>query len=572
MESFSTLLFTAFLCFSGNAFAQDGSPAPQNSLLPEINPQDIEIRSEFRARFPGLRRQPILGFNPKPRVFQIDPNRMPFMESRDQAVANISITQLDRPEPPKKSVLEIPYRHSAFVKAGFGNYISPEFDGYFFSDLNDQSSITGSVNFQSSGSHLDVPSGFRYLNGDVRYRNELKEDLTLTTDINFTSDFNRMFDLTTPVSPCITAAIPEKNYMGSGAELTLVQTNNSLEGWTATAGGNFYNTELSAETATLNGETKEVTFNAGFSNKWAGQRLYETFSVNADVDVGSYDNSASGAETWIMGTGGFQYRKMINFSLHLNADAGAAYVKDAFSSRIYFTPEITLRWNLRDAITITGRVSGKPGMLTVQEHQQANRFLFGDIGLRHNYTSGAYGEIELQIIEGNRIFGGVSYEIIKDYSYYTRTAETGAGQTYYTYYDLNFGKANVFELFGGITQQLVPEKFWFDGRFYARSPKLDNGNTIPYHEKLGVNGSFSFKPVKELTLNSWAQYVGKRASVSNGEDLSAFLLFNAGAEYRINKKFGVYVKVLNILGQNYELWDGYQERPLQVFGGITLNL
>ena len=54
--------------------------------------------------------------------------------------------------------------------------------------------------------------------------------------------------------------------------------------------------------------------------------------------------------------------------------------------------------------------------------------------------------------------------------------------------------------------------------------------------------------------------------------MSAFLLFNAGAEYRINKKFGVYVKVLNILGQNYELWDGYQERPLQVFGGITLNL
>ena len=56
----ATFLF--FLISGVDAFAQTGST--QNSLLPEIDPQDIEIRSEFRARFPGIRRQPILGFNP----------------------------------------------------------------------------------------------------------------------------------------------------------------------------------------------------------------------------------------------------------------------------------------------------------------------------------------------------------------------------------------------------------------------------------------------------------------------------------------------------------------------------
>ena len=81
------LLFSLFIFLCPYfALAQTAS---DNSLLPEINPQDIEIRSEFKARFPGLRRQPILGFNPKPRVFQIQADRMPFMESREDAVANI---------------------------------------------------------------------------------------------------------------------------------------------------------------------------------------------------------------------------------------------------------------------------------------------------------------------------------------------------------------------------------------------------------------------------------------------------------------------------------------------------
>ncbi|NBV31732.1 MAG: hypothetical protein EBR93_04265, partial [Bacteroidetes bacterium] len=40
----------------GSGSQSPGSQGPGTqgqSLLPEINPQDIEIRSQFRARFPG---------------------------------------------------------------------------------------------------------------------------------------------------------------------------------------------------------------------------------------------------------------------------------------------------------------------------------------------------------------------------------------------------------------------------------------------------------------------------------------------------------------------------------------
>src|SRR5690554_1073303 len=117
------LFFYSFFQLSAQA------QSAENSLLPDINPQDIEIRSEFKARFPGLRRQPILGFNPNPRVYQIDPNRMPFLESREDAVAGIEMTELDRPEPPQRRLLYTPQQHKAYVLAGLGNYTTAEIEG-----------------------------------------------------------------------------------------------------------------------------------------------------------------------------------------------------------------------------------------------------------------------------------------------------------------------------------------------------------------------------------------------------------------------------------------------------------
>ncbi len=83
--SFAFALVVIFLAV--NPVAAQDQQERESSLLPEIDPQDIEIRSQFKARFPGLRRQPILGFDPTPRVYQIDSDRTPFMETQEQVVA-----------------------------------------------------------------------------------------------------------------------------------------------------------------------------------------------------------------------------------------------------------------------------------------------------------------------------------------------------------------------------------------------------------------------------------------------------------------------------------------------------
>src|SRR5690625_2711202 len=98
----------------------------ERSLLPDIDPQDIEIRSQFQARFPGLSRQPILGFNPRPRVYQIDPDRIPFIEDEEAQLANLPMGRLDRPDSPEYNALGYAPPKYAFIRAGVGSDITPE--------------------------------------------------------------------------------------------------------------------------------------------------------------------------------------------------------------------------------------------------------------------------------------------------------------------------------------------------------------------------------------------------------------------------------------------------------------
>lgn len=97
----------------------------ESSLLPEINPQDIEIRSEYKAQFPGVRRQPILGFKPRARVFQLDPNRMPYMESVDEVIMNLPIGTLSRPDAPPYSAWTPPDPETLLLTASTSSAITP---------------------------------------------------------------------------------------------------------------------------------------------------------------------------------------------------------------------------------------------------------------------------------------------------------------------------------------------------------------------------------------------------------------------------------------------------------------
>ncbi|MDR9417679.1 hypothetical protein [Gracilimonas sp.] len=571
------LVFLLFLLAAPMvATAQDGQAA-DNSLLPEINPQDIEIRSEFQARFPGLRRQPILGFNPKPRVYQIDPNRMPFLETREEAVADISITQLGRPEPPARYFLSIPARTNAYLRAGFGSYLTPEVNGYGFFEPNEKSIFSANLNYRGSDGHLpDQKSGFHFLDLNTQYHQQTNDKWSFSFNAGAFSDQLYMYDLAG------TNGVPEKVNQGASAEVIIRKSNNAFNGMEFTLGGSLFDADLKISPPGAGaGNVAENMYYSSISYYWPGKRMYETFDITAEISGAHYNtnifkntfgNGPSGAgRDWIDSQLSVTYELLLNLQTRIKGKVGVAYANDPISETFYFAPDIEIKHNLNEALSVSGNIYAKPVRTTFQDHQQYNPFIRSFNQLLRSYNVDVNAEVNYQLIEGNRIFGGMGYQSIDNYSYYQRVRAFHPINDPYDYYRIVYEDANIFEIYGGASHQLVPSKFWADAKVYVRSPKLKGGGTIPYEEKLGLEAAVHFKPIQDLKISGWGEYIGKRESPETNSDLGAFLLLNFGTEYQINDTFGVYAKLLNIMDQQYEIWNGYTERPFQIFGGLTVK-
>lgn len=539
----------------------------QNTLLPEIDPQDIEIRSEFKARFPGLRRQPILGFNPNPGIYQIDPNRKPFMETQEEIVANLPVSDLARPPAPDYHILHYEPKINAFGRLGVGSFISPEAEFWGVYELSDKSYVGGTLDYHSSDGHLENRNtGFRFLNADAEFTTKLSNRTRFKLEGGLQRDFNYLAD-----APGIIYDGSKKIYEGFNLATELRNFKNSIVGWEAQAGYSYYGVDVETGDITP-GTNEESVFNASFSKRWAGSHIQETFTLKLGGLGGQYTpGSFTGPEQWYTVKGGLEYQRLFNFSTRLTAEGGAVYASNAFETNVFVAPSVEIKHWLQDDLTVMAALVGRPYHKTLQQHHETNRFFDATGFLRHTYQVDGKAEIEFQFLEGSSLKAGISYMTAQNYPYYrlsNRSDQSGNG---YGFYTLNYMNANRIRGYAGIFHQLVPEKFWISARAYIQKPKLNNGNDIPFEEQWGVNSGISVQPVKKLVFEAWADYVSERKTISSGT-LDGFLLVGSRVDIQIAGSIGVYAKILNLMSQEYEIWRGYEERPLQVYGGVIVKL
>lgn len=561
-RNFTLFLFLTFLmALSLPSIAQQQDT--ENSLLPEIDPQDIEIRSQFRASFPGIRRQPILGFDPTPRVYQVDPNRQPFMETQEQVVANLPVSELSRPNPPEYNPLKYSENIQAYSQIGMGSYSSPQAKFWGVHRLNNKSYVGGDLDFSSSNGHLDdQPSSFRFFNANGEYAAKLDEYTRLQFNAGGQSDFHYLYELNNQLP-----AEQElgKNYLGFHIDGTLNRFQNTVDGWNVDAGLKYF--DVSLEDETLAGDVNETVYRGSFAKRWAGSNVSETFTAKGGVRSGVY-GSGDDQEGWTTLQGGVQYQRLFNYVTMVTGEASVYYTTDIAEDMVYFAPSLEVEHTFSDRLKITGTAEGKPYLKTVQQHHEFNRFIAADNVLRHSYKIEATGEASLEYFRGSTINGGVRYTNTKNLPFYSQGTSTSGN----SYHQINYQNATNFKIFAGITHQLLPERFWVSGRIYAQNPKLDGGNRVPFQETWGINSTVHISPIKRITIEGWADYIGKRQTGITDQELDGIFLLGAQLEVEITERFGAYFRGVNLLDDNYQLWEGYNERPLQIYGGVTVKL
>ncbi len=571
------LTFGTIILSATSVYAQQQGDA-QNSLLPEIDPQDIEIRSEFKARFPGLRRQPILGFNPEPSIYQVASDRQPFMETQEEVVANLPITDLSRPSAPEYEALEYSNEKRLFGRLGVGSFVSPEAEVWGINRFSEKSYVSGSLDYHSSSGHLDKEnSSFRFFNADGEIATKVNQNTSIKFSAGTDNSFNRLYELESSGGQIPTG--PRKQYTGFNTGLSLSSYKNSVAGLDAEVNYRWF--DMNMESGSIGGTATESVFNASINKDWTGSRLHETFVLHASGKGGSYElSSQNGSQNWMTLHAGGRYERLLDYSTQITADASLVYTSNSFEDKIY--PGFTLKakhW-IHDNLTLSGSLSGNPRLHTIEQLHQLNRFLNHQTQLRHTYKVDVDGRLNFEYFSGSSIHAKVSYMQAQNYAYFARSVLTNFTGTQRGYYTLNFRDANRLKGEAGVTHQLVPHRLWINAKAYVQNPRFSNGDDIPFEETWGVNSGFSVKVIDKLKIEAWADYISERKTadldgsspVSESQTLKGFLLLGGQIDVGITDRIGVYAKMLNLLSQEYEIWSGYEERPFQAYAGITVKL
>jgi hypothetical protein len=231
-------------------------------------------------------------------------------------------------------------------------------------------------------------------------------------------------------------------------------------------------------------------------------------------------------------------------------------------------------------LKITGKIQAKPYLNTVEQLHNQNRFLGVDNRLVHTYDVDVTGKAQIKYYRGSKLHFGVRYSNYRNYAYFTPSTFVppvllqGTSRNnlqYNNYYKINYQNATNFRLFAGLTQQLLPERFWLNAKIYVQHPELSNGDKIPFEESWGIRASATVRPIDRVSLEGWANFTGKRHTGINNNIVGSFVLVGARLDVNLIKNIGIYGKLVNILNDHYQFWQGFQERPFQAFGGITIK-
>lgn len=571
MKGLSAIAFIFLLGLAAHPAAAQQQQDSESSMLPEIDPQDIEIRSQFKARFPGLKRQPILGFDPNPRVYQIDPDRMPFMETQEQVVASIPVSELSRPEPPAHATFPYSAKANAFGRFGLGSYVSPEAEFWGIKRINNKSYIGGDFDYSSSDGHLDDQnSSFRFFDANAEYATKLTDKSRLDFNGGFKSSFNNMFDLPTVAI----SQEAQKEYDGFNLGIKFSQFKNSVTGWNVDANIRYHNIVLDNADA-LSGKSDERVYGVSAIRRWALASPEETVTAKAGVKGGNYENLAYNGHSWVTTQGAIVYERLLNYATKVTVDAGVYYTQNEFDDKLYPGPEVTVEHPLLDILTLKVKGGAKPALITMEQLHTRNRFLAVENVLRHSYKIYGVAEGSLEYDDLGELRFGLQYEDISDYPIFSRVYNgriDAEGNPIYEYYETRYADVYRVSAFASVVHQIIPEKFSVNGKLYLRTPEIKDEGRIPFEEKIGVTSGLTVRPFDGLSLNAWADYVGPRRTYQADEELDGFLLLGGKVDVQITERFGAYIKLVNLLSQDYEVWQGYTERPFQTYGGLTVKL
>jgi len=469
---------------------------------------------------------------------------------------------------------------SNYVKAGFGNYITPYFEGFYSRDFNERtkygifarhiSSMKGVVDGRNSG----------YGNTNVLLFSEhTKESFVVSSSINYNLERVHYFgynsqnrlDLETPTKKDIQqtyhrletkidlSSLPKKDGFGDSSAdrlaykvsigLNVFEARDNVREWQIPVlGGISYSIS----------ENSKLKFDAQF---------HQTQQKSSFINPENQTIQPTNNRTLI------SFEPSYNFSidnLTLNIGAGMAYSSDslleaATAKKLFFYPNIDFSYGLvKDKLWLLGEISGgvKPQflrMLTVQ-----NPFLASAQSLSHTFsqvdaTFGVQAKINNQL-KANAEVGFAMYNNMPFFA----SSVSDSSQ-----FSLLYDKVNVFRLGASTSYQKNNLNARLSANYFGYSlTDLEIAHHRPnFQTSLSVGYTFIEKLKTELTLQ---QLFGIKTQNPVSETIYKLKPINdlsLSVSYQFTERISAFVNGYNLIGQNYQRFVYYPNNGITVVVG-----
>lgn len=552
MGVFSRIVLVFFVVAPSLSLAQDDW---ENDG--EIEDVEIEIVKDRQINLPRANRN----FDKIPPITL--PNRSTKLEYFYQSV-NFKLPDLNiRVRPLKMKSQPISKIYGNYLKAGFGNFVTPYFEGYLANKRDKErtygvhlkylSSRNGPVDDENSGSGMFDVNIFGKL---------FNENFTLSGAAGFKSRNYHFYgygdrDLST-------FSVEEQvfnNFFLNGA---IENTDKSAKFQ--------YHTGIKFDYLTddFNARESEVQFDFQGSYSLSDQTSVQ---ISSDLDLITQEDDSIDASARNI----FRITPTVNFEyegFRISAGFNAVYENDTLgdSEELHFYPMVRASYDLTENLQAHAGIRGDIEKNTLRRLTTENPFLTANTpAYNQDKTFEFFGGIEGKLSSKLRFGAGVSAANYKNMYFFITSPED---QTRFLaqYSEDNFG---VFNLHGELTYNdddklrlgLRTDLFAYDTpddiaeAWHKPNYQIRFNSTYNLYDKLLFGGEiYGVGGIQALDNDT-----------GNAVELEAAFDINIEVEYLISKQISTFVRLNNLLGNQYELLLNYPVRELQFMIGATYS-
>ncbi|MEP2771808.1 MAG: TonB-dependent receptor [Fulvivirga sp.] len=450
-----------------------------------------------------------------------------------------------------------------YVKAGFGNYTTPYFEGFFNSKRNNQYAYGAHVNYLNSktGPVDDENSGSGNFGVDL-FGKAFGKIATLSGELNYDRDKFHFYGYDDGVEVGADSIRQIYNTVRMATSISNTDKSSAVG----------YNLGISYQNTSDDFEAKEGIFGADLYTSYS-------FSDEASVKLKAEYNLISREDELLNTTRNLlKLKPLVLFEVSgINIEAGfnAIYEDDTLggADELHFFPLAKASYDLSDYLKVYAGISGDIQKQTYNSLIAANPYLQSNQQVFHNHkTFDFYAGIEGKVTSKIGFGAGFSLANYQNLHYFINDP-TDQSRFVVAYDPENTAVANVFgeisvtndklratlrgDYFGYDVNESIGDEAWHRPNY-----QFSLLSTYNLYDKLLLGADFyAFGGINAIDFNNG----GETITLDPGLDL------NLKADYLISSQVSAFVQFNNIFSQSYEQFYRYPSRQLQFIAGVTYS-